>query len=176
MFIARQAAERQATAEGFTRLAAQEVALIVSELAWNIVRHAGAGRIELQAIADPRHGPGLEIRAWDPRPPIADLALAQRDGHTASGPIPPDAMLRRRGIGCAGAVGPGQGPGRHPLPGPAPPTPGMTIGSRFTRNPNERVQNFRSSRRLRCMSSPSPTTICATAGWMPVMTQRAPSR
>ena len=105
VFIARQAAERQATAEGFTRLAAQEVALIVSELAWNIVRHAGAGRIELQAIADPRHGPGLEIRAWDPRPPIADLALAQRDGHTASGPIPPDAMLRRRGIGCGlGAV------------------------------------------------------------------------
>ncbi len=32
------------------------------------------------------------------RPPIADLALAQRDGHTAGGPIPPNAMLRRRGI------------------------------------------------------------------------------
>lgn len=105
VFIARQAAERLATAEGFPRLAAQEVALIVSELAWNIIRHAGGGRIDLAPVADLRHGKGLEIRAWDPKPPIADLALAQRDGHSASGPIPPDAMLRRRGIGSGlGAV------------------------------------------------------------------------
>jgi anti-sigma regulatory factor (Ser/Thr protein kinase) len=105
VFIARQAAERLATAEGFPRLAAQEVALIVSELAWNIVRHAGGGRIDLAVITDLRHGRGLEIRAWDPKPPIPDLALAQRDGHTAGGPIPPGAMLHRRGIGSGlGAV------------------------------------------------------------------------
>lgn len=105
VFIARQAAERLASAEGFQRLAAQEVALIVSELAWNILRHAGGGRIDISVVSDPRHGLALEIRAFDPKPPIADLALAQRDGHTAGGPIPPGAMLHRRGIGSGlGAV------------------------------------------------------------------------
>lgn len=105
VFIARQAAEKLASAEGFARLAAQEVALIVSELAWNIIRHAGGGRIDISTLDDVRHGRGLEIRAWDPKPPIGDLALAQRDGHTAGGPIPPGAMLHRRGIGSGlGAV------------------------------------------------------------------------
>lgn len=105
VFIARQAAERLALSEGYPRVAAQEVALIVSELAWNIVRHAGSGRIEIAVIVDRRLGPGLEIRACDGAPPIADLALAQRDGHTAGGPIPADAMLKRRGIGSGlGAV------------------------------------------------------------------------
>lgn len=105
VFIVRQAAERLAVVQGFAHLAAQEVALIVSELAWNIVRHAGNGRIDLAVRDDPRHGLGLEIRAWDPQPAIADLELAQRDGHTAGGRIPPGAMLHRRGIGSGlGAV------------------------------------------------------------------------
>jgi serine/threonine-protein kinase RsbT len=105
VFIVRQAAERIAAGHGFPHISAQEVALIVSELAWNIVRHAGGGRIDMTVLDDPRYGRGLEIRAWDPQPPIADLALAQRDGHTAGGPIPPGAMLHRRGIGSGlGAV------------------------------------------------------------------------
>lgn len=105
VFIVRQAAERLAVVQGFAHLAAQEVALIVSELAWNIVRHAGGGRIDMSVVTDVKHGRGLEIRAWDPKPPIVDLALAQRDGHTAGGPIPPGAMLHRRGIGAGlGAV------------------------------------------------------------------------
>jgi anti-sigma regulatory factor (Ser/Thr protein kinase) len=105
VYTARHAAERLALAGGFPRVAAQEVALITSELAWNIVRHAGAGHIGLTPIDDPTHGAGIEIRACDEGPPILDLALAQRDGHTAGGPIPVDEMLRRRGIGSGlGAV------------------------------------------------------------------------
>ena len=105
VYTARHAAERLALAGGFTRVAAQEVALITSELAWNIVRHAGSGHIDLRAIDDPTHGPGVEIRACDGAPPILDLALAQRDGHTAGGRISVDEMLRRRGIGSGlGAV------------------------------------------------------------------------
>ena len=51
------------------------------------------------------HGPGLEIHACDVAPPIADLALASHDGHTAGGRIPADVMLHRRGIGSGlGAV------------------------------------------------------------------------
>ena len=91
--------------EGYPRLMAQEVALITSELAWNIVHHGGGGHIELSIITDPVFGPGIEIHACDGSPPIADLALAQRDGHTAIGPIPAAVMLTRRGIGSGlGAV------------------------------------------------------------------------
>lgn len=105
VYTARHAAERLALAEGWPKVVAQEVALITSELAWNIVRHAGKGSISLAIVDHPKHGSGLEIRACDDAPPIADLALAQRDGHTAGGPIPVDAMLRRRGIGSGlGAV------------------------------------------------------------------------
>lgn len=105
VYTARQAAEKLAVREGYPRVAAQEFALIASELAWNIVRHAGSGSISLAAVIDPEHGPGLEIRASDVAPPIADLALASRDGHTAGGRIPADVMLHRRGIGSGlGAV------------------------------------------------------------------------
>ena len=100
VYTARQAAERLALHEGYPRLAAQEVALITSELAWNILRHGGGGAIEVAAVIDPVHGPGVEIQACD-----AALALAQRDGHTAGGPIPAHVMLTRRGIGSGlGAV------------------------------------------------------------------------
>lgn len=105
VYTARHVAERLALVAGFPRVAAQEVALITSELAWNIVRHAGKGHIHLAQILDPTHGAGLEIRACDAAPPIADLELAQRDGHTAGGPIPIAEMLARRGIGSGlGAV------------------------------------------------------------------------
>ena len=105
VYTARQAAERLALREGYPRVAAQEFALITSELAWNIVRHAGHGTISFATVIDPEHGPGLEIHAHDAAPPITDLALAQRDGHTAGGPIPHEIMLRRRGIGSGlGAV------------------------------------------------------------------------
>jgi len=105
VYTARHAAERLAMALGFARVAAQEVALITSELAWNIVRHAGSGHVHLAPIDDPTHGPGLEIRACDAAPPIPDLELAQRDGHTAGGPISAEEMLHRRGIGSGlGAV------------------------------------------------------------------------
>ncbi len=105
VYTARQAAERLALDEGYPRVAAQEFALITSELAWNIVRHAGSGSISFEVMIDPEHGPGLQIHACDVAPPIVDLALAQRDGHTAGGRIPVDVMLHRRGIGSGlGAI------------------------------------------------------------------------
>lgn len=95
---ARVAAERLALQEGFPRLAAQEVALVTSELAWNLVRHAGGGEIEL-AMTNGPHGPALVVAAIDGSPPIADLETALLDGHTANGPIPPEERMRRRGLG-----------------------------------------------------------------------------
>lgn len=95
---ARRAAERLALQEGFPRLAAQEIALVTSELAWNLVRHAGGGEIEV-TMANLAAGPAIVIAATDGAPPIADLETALRDGHTAAGPIPPEERLRRRGLG-----------------------------------------------------------------------------
>lgn len=95
---ARVAAERLALQEGFPRLAAQEVALVTSELAWNLVRHAGGGEIEL-AMTNGASGPAIVVAAIDGSPPIADLETALLDGHTANGPIPPEERMRRRGLG-----------------------------------------------------------------------------
>lgn len=101
---ARVAAERMALQQGFTRVAAQEVALVTSELAWNILRHASGGEIELEPISGPS-GPGIIVAAIDCGPPIADLETALLDGHTALGPIPPEERMRRRGLGSGlGAV------------------------------------------------------------------------
>jgi hypothetical protein len=46
VYTVHHAAERLALHEGYPKVAAQEIALITSELAWNIVRHAGSGHIE----------------------------------------------------------------------------------------------------------------------------------
>lgn len=96
---ARRAAERLALQEGFSRIVAQEIALVTSELAWNLVRHAGGGDIELGMTSDEVAGPALTIAAVDGAAPIADLETALRDGHTATGPIPLEERLRRRGLG-----------------------------------------------------------------------------
>lgn len=103
--VARRGAEQLALAEGFGRVPAQEVALIASELAWNLVRHAGGGELEVRVCSDEGLGPGILIAATDASPPIADLETALLDGHTAEGPIPLDERLQRRGLGSGlGAV------------------------------------------------------------------------
>lgn len=98
VIAARRAAERLAVQEGFSRIAAQEVALITSELAWNLVRHAAGGEIEL-TIASLAAGPAVIVAAIDSGPPIADLETALLDGHTALGPISPEERMHRRGLG-----------------------------------------------------------------------------
>lgn len=73
---------------GFPSVASAQVALAAGELASNCYRHAGGGRIELQAIED-----GVELRAIDGGPGITDLPYAQEDGvsrgrrHSAHAPI-----------------------------------------------------------------------------------------
>lgn len=105
VYAARRGAERLAASEGFPRIAAQEIALIASELAWNVLRHAGGGELEIRLHSDPQAGPAIVLVATDSAPPIADLQLAMIDGNSAAGPIPLDERLRRRGLGSGlGAV------------------------------------------------------------------------
>ena len=84
---------------GFDARRAQELAIVVSELATNQVRHAGGGTIEIHGTAE-----RVEVIASDDGPGIADLALALRDHHSKGQALHPDAP-KPGGIGCGlGAV------------------------------------------------------------------------
>lgn len=104
VFSARWAAQRLAAAIGFAPAARQEIAIVVSELATNILKYGVRGVIAMRAVDDPARGPGLELLAEDDGPPIADLATAVLDGHGERGPIDP-MLLGRGGIGSGlGAI------------------------------------------------------------------------
>lgn len=84
---------------------ATELAIVVAELASNIVKHGIRG--DLSIFLDPDSPPRGEIRvvARDVGPPIRDLALAMTDGYDDQGPIDPALFLRRGGLGTGlGAV------------------------------------------------------------------------
>lgn len=73
---------------GFGRTDAYYLATAVTELAANIVRHAGSGEIHLRTLI--RHGVvGIEVIARDGGPGIADIAQAMREGFSTAG-----------GLGC----------------------------------------------------------------------------
>lgn len=73
VFEARRSARGLAATVGFSRHAAEELVLAVSELATNIVKFTPAGEIRIERIDDPEHGPGLRITARDSGPPFADF-------------------------------------------------------------------------------------------------------
>lgn len=87
VFAARQAVQALAAAHDFPRRACHELAIVVSELATNILKYGVRGTIRLGIVDDDR-GRGLEIVAADHGPPLADLAVALRDGWTDRGPVP----------------------------------------------------------------------------------------
>ena len=99
--LARHLADRA----GFASRAQSEIGIVVMELASNAIVHAGGGVLRVALIEHSRLGAGLEIVATDEGPPIHDLATALRDGHDDRGPIAPEALVRRRGIGAGlGAI------------------------------------------------------------------------
>lgn len=105
VFTARWAAKQLASAIGFTRLACDEIAIVVSELGTNILKYGVRGQIDLRRVDDVRHGAGIEIVAEDEGPLLTNLDLAIRDGFADHGPIDPLHQMRRGGIGAGlGAV------------------------------------------------------------------------
>jgi anti-sigma regulatory factor (Ser/Thr protein kinase) len=89
---------------GFPRRACHELAVVVSELSSNILKYGKRGRVVLGALAD-SVGKGIAIRAYDSGPPFRRLDQAVLDGCDDTGPIDPDALLRRGGLGAGlGAV------------------------------------------------------------------------
>ncbi len=90
--------KRFAAEIGFDRYACQELAIVASELASNILKYGDRGQILAQAIMT-EQGPCLELVATDCGPHFYDLAAAMNDGWDQDGPIDPGVLLKRRGIG-----------------------------------------------------------------------------
>ena len=105
LFTARWTAQRIAGSIGFSSVARQEIAIVVSELGTNILKYGTRGHISMRPIDEPPRGPGIELIAEDEGPLLADLETALRDGFCERGPIDPLDQLRRGGIGAGlGAV------------------------------------------------------------------------
>jgi serine/threonine-protein kinase RsbT len=81
---------------GLSAKRAEELAIVASELASNVIRHADAGALELGVVAEPR--PHVLLVCRDRGPGIADLAAARTDGYSRGRMLAPDA-LRHEGLG-----------------------------------------------------------------------------
>lgn len=81
--VARQRGREIARSVGFNLVDQTRIAISISELARNILLYANHGRIEMETI---RYvdSLGIEIRAIDEGPGIADLELAMLDGYSTS--------------------------------------------------------------------------------------------
>jgi len=83
--VARQA-RQTAVALGFATVQAYYIATAASELAANLLIHAGGGVVELLPLTG---RPGLELTSTDCGPGIADIDKALQDGYSTAG-----------GLGC----------------------------------------------------------------------------
>lgn len=80
----RRLAVKAALAQGLDDQRGGRVALVATELATNLVKHANGGEIVIGAFDDD-DGKGLELLALDKGRGIADLNKALSDGHSTSG-------------------------------------------------------------------------------------------
>jgi anti-sigma regulatory factor (Ser/Thr protein kinase) len=81
---ARRAASTAAERLGISEAEAGKVALVATELATNLVRHAGGGELLLRPLIVAGQS-GLEILALDRGPGISNVEQALRDGYSTSG-------------------------------------------------------------------------------------------
>jgi serine/threonine-protein kinase RsbT len=92
--VTARAASRELAQElGFSRTDGTLVATAISEVARNIVSHAGEGEIELSPVYEPRRY-GLVVVARDSGPGIRDVESAMTDGYSTCGSL---------GLGLPGA-------------------------------------------------------------------------
>ncbi len=81
---ARRAGNELARRLGFDEVRTGQVALVITEAATNIVKHAREGEILLRALE--AHGKsGVEVIALDRGPGMANIALRMEDGHSTVG-------------------------------------------------------------------------------------------
>jgi serine/threonine-protein kinase RsbT len=103
--VVRKQAQRLAQQFGLGMRRSTELAIVVSELATNIVKYGIRGEVDV--ILDPGSlpKPELTVVARDIGPPIRNLEMAMLDGFDDRGPIDPAVLLGRGGLGTGlGAV------------------------------------------------------------------------
>nr|WP_255581579.1 ATP-binding SpoIIE family protein phosphatase [Cupriavidus sp. AU9028] len=83
---ARRIAASMSGAAGFDSVAAGRVALVVSEMASNLLKHATGGRL-LLASRETANGACIDVLSMDAGPGMADLAACRRDGYSSSGSL-----------------------------------------------------------------------------------------
>jgi len=81
---ARRLACQAAMQQGFNENEIGRIAIAATELATNLVKHAGGGEIAIGPFDD-SEGTGLEILALDKGPGISDVQKALSDGHSTAG-------------------------------------------------------------------------------------------
>jgi serine/threonine-protein kinase RsbT len=89
----RQLVREWAVGAGFGLVDQTKIVTAASELARNVLQHAGGGEMHMESInSDERSG--LRLVFQDQGPGIADIALAMKDGYTTGGGL---------GLGLGGA-------------------------------------------------------------------------
>lgn len=78
--------ERIAMGIGFDNNTAKMIVTAVSELARNIIKYAGKGKIIVTPIEE-KNRVGIEIICQDTGPGIADLEQAMKDSYSSSGTL-----------------------------------------------------------------------------------------
>ena len=103
----RRAAERLATELGMPQARIADLAIVATETASNLVKHADEGMLLVRAARVPDRA-GVEILALDRGPGMADLARAIGDGHSTAGTL---------GIGLGSIVRQSSWSDLHSVPG-----------------------------------------------------------
>ncbi|WP_371764367.1 SpoIIE family protein phosphatase [Massilia sp.] len=82
---ARRAGQKLADALGFDDVKAGRLAIVITEAATNILKHAGEGTISIMRTQSGVAMPGVDVVAVDNGPGIADIDFALRDGVSTAG-------------------------------------------------------------------------------------------
>lgn len=82
---ARRAGQRMALGMGFDDTRIGQLAIVITEAATNMLKHAGHGRMFLQQAATGTGAVGIDVLAFDSGPGIFNLAQALRDGVSSTG-------------------------------------------------------------------------------------------
>ena len=82
---ARRRASDVAERQGFSSEDVGRVALVATELATNVIKHASGGELLIGSYSDDA-GSGVEVLALDKGPGMADVQACLADGYSSAGP------------------------------------------------------------------------------------------
>ena len=174
---ARRVATRMAEAIGFDEHARGEVAMVATELATNLARHARDGRLLIQALDLPG-GPTVEMLSVDAGPGMADVPRCLRDGYSTAG-TPGNGLGAVRRLSSDFDVHSTAGAGTVVLSRLCRPAAGPAAGSRRRRATSAPPSRFRRrTRRSAATPGGSPSATGTARCWWPTAsaTARSPPR